>query len=543
MFGINWRSPLAKALANCAIAVVFLFALVACGDRIEEPPTVGEQPTALSDRGSQISEVSPPAEIQKLRQALTQYQPQVAILSPQPDEIVQDTTVTVKLQVRDLPLFKNRDLELGPHLQLILDRDHYQEVYNLDEPIVFQNLTPGTHTLRVFAARPWHENFKNDGAYAQTTFHLFAKTNHNSPDPEKPLLTYSRPQGTYGAEPILLDFYLTNAPLHFVAQENPTDEIADWRIRVTVNGESFVLDRWEPIYLKGFKPGKNWLQIEFLDDRGESVQNVFNNTVRLITYTPRGKDPLSRLVRGDLKAEDALAIVDPSYNPPPPTPEEPAIEEAIEEPVEPNTEPLLPMPEPEEMPVEVVPEEYMETPEPVEPESVEEPEETPAAAEPEEIIPTPETVEPEPDAIAPTPTPEAVETPTPAEAEAKTAEKSPWGRFLDRFRRQDTEPMTPAPVEEPSELAPEPVTPAPVTREVEPEPAPTPEVEPEPISVPEVEPEPAPEIEPEAEVESAAEPEPTSAPEEIVEELDTEASETSIYIEEEQSADSANSPS
>lgn len=39
----------------------------------------------------------------------------------------------------------------------------------------------------------------------------------------------------------MLDFYLTNAPLHVVAQENPADDIADWRIRVTINGESFFI--------------------------------------------------------------------------------------------------------------------------------------------------------------------------------------------------------------------------------------------------------------------------------------------------------------
>jgi len=60
----------------------------------------------------------------------------------------------------------------------------------------------------------------------------------------------------------MLDYYLTNAPLHFVAQED--ENIADWRIRVTVNGNNFVLDRWQPIYLKGFKPGQNWVQIEYL---------------------------------------------------------------------------------------------------------------------------------------------------------------------------------------------------------------------------------------------------------------------------------------
>ena len=116
---------------------------------------------------------------------------------------------------------------------------------------------------------PGTKSFKNDGAYAQVTFHVFAKTQENSPDPKLPLLTYSRPQGAYGAEPILLDFYLTNAPLHLVAQENDKDDIADWRIRATVNGESFVIDRWQPLYLKGFKPGKNWVQLEFLDEKGQ----------------------------------------------------------------------------------------------------------------------------------------------------------------------------------------------------------------------------------------------------------------------------------
>jgi len=33
----------------------------------------------------------------------------------------------------------------------------------------------------------------------------FTKTPDNNPDAE-PLLTYSRPKGSYGAEPILLDF-------------------------------------------------------------------------------------------------------------------------------------------------------------------------------------------------------------------------------------------------------------------------------------------------------------------------------------------------
>lgn len=488
MFGINWRSLAAKALLSCVMAVVLVFGLVGCGDRIEEPPNVTESQPILTEQGPQISEVSPPAEIQKLRQALDKYQPQVAILSPQPNEVIEDTTLSVKLQVRDLPVFKNEALGLGPHLHLILDNQPYRAIYNPNEPVVFEDLAPGTHTLRVFASRPWHESFKNDGAYAQTTFHLFAKTDDNKPDSDLPLLTYSRPKGSYGAEPIMLDYYLSNAPLHFVAQENPEDEIVDWRIRVRVNGESFVVDRWEPIYLKGFKRGQNWVQIEFLDEQGNPVNNTFNNTVRLITYEPRGKDTLSKLVRGDLKAEDAIAIVDPTYNPPPaPTPE----------PVAPEPETLFPIPEPEEMPVEVVPEEFMPTPEVVEPTPIAEPEETPAELVPEEPIPTPEAVEP-------APLPEAVEAPVivPAEPTPKTSEKSQFSQFLDRFRRPSSEPAAPAVGAPPLVPAPESLAPEPVIPEAESE------LKPEQMTAPEpAETESTPEIEPEPEVQRSPEPE------------------------------------
>ncbi len=265
-----------------------------------------------------IAEASPPIVLQELRQALDNYQPQVSILSPRKNDVLSDNTVSVRFLVKDLPLFKNETFGLGPHLHVLLDNRPYQAVYDASQPLVFDNLEPGTHTIRAFASRPWHESFKNEGAFAQTTFHVFTKTQDNSPNRDLPLLTYSRPQGTYGAEPILLDFYLTNAPLHLVAQTDTTDDIADWRIRCTVNGDSFVIDRWQPLYLKGFKPGKNWVQLEYLDEKGNPVQNVFNNTVRMVNYQPNGDDTLSKLVRSELAAADVRGIVDPNYMPPVP---------------------------------------------------------------------------------------------------------------------------------------------------------------------------------------------------------------------------------
>ncbi len=270
-----------------------------------------------------LSEVNTPLGISKIAPALDEFQPQVQILSPKFDEVLSDDEVTVKLQVNDLQLFKNPELGLGNHLHVILDKQTYQGVYDLTQPLVFKNLTPGTHSLRVFASRPWHESFKNEGAYDRVTFHVLTKTSENNPDPQKPLLTYSRPSGTYAAEPIMLDYYLTNAPSH-VAKDGTQAQIPDWRIRVTINEQRFILDRWAPIYLEGFKQGKNLVRLELLDDRGNPIPNVYNDTIGIFNYDPQAKDPLAKLVLNELNPDLARTLVDPNYiaaNPPPiPTP-------------------------------------------------------------------------------------------------------------------------------------------------------------------------------------------------------------------------------
>lgn len=289
--------------------------LMGCGGRsLSSSPGAERAPLVPRQR---IMEVSPPEVLQDLRREIDSYQPQVSILSPRNGEVIDDDQVTVRLRVRDLPLFKDADMELGPYLQVFLDDQPYQAVYDADAVLIFQGLSPGTHTIRAIAARPWHETFKNEGAFALTTFHTYTKTPRNNPDPNRPLITYSFPQGNFGAEPIMLDFYLTNVPLHFIAQERSDDDIKDWRIRCTVNGESFVFEDWQPIYLQGLRPGKNWVQLELLDEDGRPTNNVFNNTVRLITYEPGGTDTLSRLTRGELTAAELGSIVDPNYEPEP----------------------------------------------------------------------------------------------------------------------------------------------------------------------------------------------------------------------------------
>ncbi|MEM6254751.1 MAG: hypothetical protein AAF821_17690 [Cyanobacteria bacterium P01_D01_bin.156] len=275
-----------------------------------------------------IKRVEPPQLIQELEPWLENYAPQINILQPLADQVIEDTSIRVELAVGNLPIYKDDAWGLGPHVELLLDNQPYGAIYDLDQPIVLEGLTPGTHTLRALAVRPWNESFKNLGSYAQVTFHSFAKTDENAPAVEEPLLTYVAPGEVYGAEPVLLDFYLTDAPLHEVAATDAS--IQDWRVRYTINGESLLLDTWEPIYIEGLKPGRNWVQLTLVDPEGNPIEGVFNNTVRLIEYDATQQDSLAQIILGKPGLEMVGSIVDPSYEPPvQEVPESSVVEDAM----------------------------------------------------------------------------------------------------------------------------------------------------------------------------------------------------------------------
>lgn len=260
---------------------------------------------------SNLTETTIPKIIQELNKQLEAYNPQVSIITPRQNQIFNEVDVKIQLAVADLPIFQDQKLQLGNHVALILDNEPVRKIYDLSEPVILKDLTPGTHTIRVFADRPWGESYKNEGAYAQTTFSVLTETNDNRPRNDLPLLTYSNPTGSYGAEPILLDFYLTNAPLHTVAQNN--SQIEDWQIKATVNGDSFILENWQPVYLKGLNKGNNWIQLELIDEAGNDLENVYNNTVRVINYDPQQTDTLSQLVTDQISLAEAQPLIEQNY--------------------------------------------------------------------------------------------------------------------------------------------------------------------------------------------------------------------------------------
>lgn len=366
---------------------------------------------AAAKASGSLAEVAAPVAIEDMKDWFDRYEPRLKILTPEANQTLQSRNVTVKLSVQGLRLFQDQRTGLGPHVEVVLDDLPSRSVYDLNTPIEFTNLEPGTHLLRAFVVYPWGESLKHPLAYAQTAFHLYT-ADEDTRSASLPLLTYNQPSGTYGAEPVLLDFYLSNLPLD---QQLNNEKV--WQVRCTINGQSFTVDRWQAYYLTGLQPGDNWVRLELLDGNGQRIPSPYNPITRLVTYQPNGKDVLSRLLRGELAAKNLQSSLSPdlpSNLPPEPTPEPTPIVEESAAPSEPTPEPTA-----------VVEESATQTP------VAEEPTPTSAVEAP---TPTVEPVEETPVASEPTPEPTvkaAEETPPP------TPQQSFWQR-LNPFKKAES---------------------------------------------------------------------------------------------------------
>jgi hypothetical protein len=277
---------------------------------------------------------------QKIREQMAQRgqqdsaSPALKFVEPREGATVNGSTVKVKLELAgDLKGYaphKDPSTGMGNHIHVILDNQPYEAYYNLGEPFELRNVSEGAHTIRVFASRPWHESYKNEGSFQMVSFTVkgggdasrptttaggqtmadntnaananAAKTTASpapgaspaaSPegkdmppstagavDKSKPLLTYSRPKGEYkgaDAEAIMIDFWLSNAKLQ--------GDGGEYRVRYSVDGgEAKYLDKWEPIWLTGWAAGKHTLKLELVDKSGNVVDNGgYNSTSRDIT--------------------------------------------------------------------------------------------------------------------------------------------------------------------------------------------------------------------------------------------------------------------
>jgi hypothetical protein len=248
---------------------------------------------------SGLQEVAPPLAVQQLQEALAERQPRVEILTPADETLLPPGPWTLKLRVQDWPLVDGGPLGLGPHLVVQLDNDEPRTLTSTE--LTLPALTPGSHRLTVFAARPWGEAAKNPGAWRQIRLHRAAANPLALPEPGQAQLITVSPAATATAEPVLVDWLLLDAPLQNLRRDD-----AHWRLRLGINGADFVIDRQTPLWLNGWKPGRNAIKFELLDGRGEPLTPPYNSLVREVELNSAA--PAPRWQQGRLSAAE-LAIL------------------------------------------------------------------------------------------------------------------------------------------------------------------------------------------------------------------------------------------
>ena len=350
-------------------------------------------PTAPAGR---LQEVAPPGAVQQLQTALSGHHPQLKLISPAEGTVLQSGQNTLVLEVSDWPLAEDPELGLGAHVALQIDDQsplRFSEADGGRLRIQLPSLTPGSHRFSAYAAMPWGEAVKSPGASLQWRFDQLQGLAGTQPAPDSPWLAMVSPADLGSSEPLLLDWLIWNAPL-----QNLREGDGRWRLRISVNGDSFLVDRQESLWIKGSGNGSGRVQMELLDGVGEPMSPVFNNQLRAIPHQPGSRpvwmqsrlsdEQIARLL-GDIvmkeesptpeQAEQPVLSDDPE--PKPATEPQVVKEPVVQEPValEPMVEPIKedPLPEaiaaenptseeapPEKAPPEDVPPSAQSAPEP-----------------------------------------------------------------------------------------------------------------------------------------------------------------------------------
>jgi hypothetical protein len=276
---------------NFRLAVVLLtaaaFVALGCERKPEEEPTE-EAVAEPADESSDQQEAEPGADDEMAPHSSAipgtmnqlewdQDVPEVSleVLNPSDGQTLESgEEVSFEFEVTNYRTGK----EIGQHVHVIIDNEPYIAHYEANEPLVVDQLDPGTHVLRVFPARHYHLAVKEGDVFKTHVFHVGEPSEDFDFDPDAPYLTYSRPKGEYSAEAakqLLLDFYLSNIELG-----------EDAKVIYGVDGEEQELTEWKPVILPALEPGEHEITLRLVDGDGNLIENGgFNDTTRTITVT------------------------------------------------------------------------------------------------------------------------------------------------------------------------------------------------------------------------------------------------------------------
>ncbi len=158
----------------------------------------------------------------------------------------------------------------GQHIHNIVDNEPYTAHYTTE---FTKDLSEGDHVILSFLSRSYHESLKHKGAYDLRVVTAGNPKERIEFDLDAPHMFYSRPKGEYvgkDTEQVMLDFYLVNTTL------SPKGN----KVRATINGTEFILDRWMPYILEGLPMGDNTIKLELIDNSGSLVPGPYNSVTR-----------------------------------------------------------------------------------------------------------------------------------------------------------------------------------------------------------------------------------------------------------------------
>ena len=365
-------------------------------DRQTAVPPSGPLPVVAP--AGRLQEVPPPGAVVQISAALANWRPRLRITSPAEGALVPAGPWQLGLDLEHWPLATDPELGLGAHLVVQVDDGPGLRIGDWSQgdagsgrlELAMAPLSPGSHRITAYASLPWGEAVKLPGASAQRLVQRVAANPLSQPAAGSPQLLAVSPDGLSASEPVLIDWLLRDAPLQGLREGD-----ARWRLRISVNGDSFLVDQNTPLWLRGLKPGSNALLLELLDGLGEPLNPPFNSLVREAVIQPGGRRPvwlkerisptdLARLL-GETAPQASAAAPEPEPEPAP----SPAPKPPLAEPPPTETPPLSGDPSSSDPPLS-----EPELPPPAQPSPAREPEA--AAATPPTEAPQPEEA-PEPE--------------------------------------------------------------------------------------------------------------------------------------------------
>jgi len=178
-------------------------------------------------------------------------------------------------QTMDMHSGECANSDKGQHIHFIMDNKPYQALYKPENEVTLA--LNSEHYLLVFLSRSYHLSVKSADASALVHFKIDKDGKYVVMESSKePMLFYSRPKGEYvgkDAQNVLLDFYVKNAMLS-----------ADgYKVKVSVADTTFVVDQWQPYFIKNAPMGDLNLKIELLGADGKELTGDNTSAERTVT--------------------------------------------------------------------------------------------------------------------------------------------------------------------------------------------------------------------------------------------------------------------